>query len=123
MGRRRPLALLALGIMAWGPSGCSDTQSLRPGRTLQVALTEYRLVPQSVRVSAGELTIVAHNYGRLTHNLVVTRGTETTGETKPIPPGHSAELALAVSPGKYLMASTMLADQALGEYGTLIVGG
>jgi hypothetical protein len=88
---------------------------------VQIALTEYRLIPQSIRTPQGELSISVHNYGRLTHNFVVTRGTKTTGSTEPIRPGESAELLVAVTPGKYLMLSTILSDRDLGIYGTLTV--
>jgi uncharacterized cupredoxin-like copper-binding protein len=74
-----------------------------------------------VRATAGRLTIYAHNYGRLTHNLVVTRGTHTTGSTQPIRPGQTSQLVVKLAPGKYLMASTILSDRDLGIYGTLTV--
>ena len=41
--------------------------------------------------------------------------------TKPIAPGQTAQLDAALPPGHYLMASSILSDQALGAYGTLIV--
>ena len=44
-----------------------------------------------------------------------------TGATKPIPPGQSALLTLSLTPGTYMMSSTLLSDEALGEYGTLTV--
>ena len=88
---------------------------------MQIALTEYRLIPQSIRSPQGELAISVHNYGRLTHNFVVTRGTKTAGSTEPIRPGQTAEILLAVTPGKYLMLSTILSDRDLGIYGTLTV--
>lgn len=101
--------------------GCGSTLQAGSARTLQVALSEYRLGPDSVRLSAGQLTIVAHNYGRLTHNLAVSRSGGPGGATKPIAPGQSAELTLTLTPGTYLMSSTLLSDEALGEYGTLSV--
>jgi hypothetical protein len=88
---------------------------------VQIALTEYRLIPQSVRTQRGELVIAVHNYGRLTHNFVVTRGRKTTGSTEPIRPGQTAQLDLELTPGKYLMLSTILSDRDLGIYGTLTV--
>jgi uncharacterized cupredoxin-like copper-binding protein len=107
------LALLA--------GGCGRAQVVASGRTLELGLTEYRLIPQDVRVHAGQLTIFVHNYGRLTHNLVVSRNGQEQGETKPIPPGQGTELTLTLRPGKYLTASTILSDQALGQDGTLTV--
>jgi plastocyanin len=111
------LAAAALCLLA----GCSRTLVLSGNRTLRVALSEYRVNPQNVRVSAGELIIYVVNYGRLTHNLVITHGSQTTDSTTPLPPGQSAELALDLTPGKYLMVSTILSDQTLGAYGTLTV--
>jgi uncharacterized cupredoxin-like copper-binding protein len=109
-------------------SGCGHTEAVGSDRTLYVALSEYRVTPQSVRVSAGPLTVFVHNYGRLTHNLVITLNGQATGTTRPatgttrpIWPGQSAEITLTLTPGTYLMASTILSDQALGQYGTLTV--
>jgi plastocyanin len=101
--------------------GCAHTEVIGSHRTLYVALSEYRLTPQSVRVSAGSLTIFVHNYGRLTHNLVISQGSQAEAGTRPIAPGETAELAITLSPGNYQMASTVLDDQALGAYGTLRV--
>jgi hypothetical protein len=113
------LALIAASIFAVG--GCGHTEAVGAGRTLQMGLTEYRLTPENARVSTGVLTIMVHNYGVLTHNLVVSSNGQTVDSTEPIWPGQSAELSLSLAPGKYLMASTIQSDQALGEYGTLTV--
>ncbi len=86
-----------------------------------MALTEYRLHPQDVRVSAGLLAIFVHNYGRLTHNLTLSIDGLGAGSTGPLLPGQSTELVVYLTPGRYVMASTILSDQALGEYGTLTV--
>ena len=101
--------------------GCAHTEVIGNPRTLYVALSEYRLSPQSVRVSAGPLTIFVHNYGRLTHNLVILLGSLAEASTRPISPGGTAELAITLMPGNYQMASTVLDDQALGAYGSLRV--
>ena len=69
--------------------------------TLQIAVTEYRLKPDSARASAGSLVIVVHNYGRLTHDLVISQNGQTEESTKPLAPGQSAVLSVDLSPGKY----------------------
>jgi hypothetical protein len=102
-------------------TGCGRTTSVGTGHTLQVALNEYRVTPQDVRAPTGLLTISVHNYGRLTHDLVITLNGQTEAATKPIAPGQTEELDAALGPGHYLMASSILSDQALGAYGTLIV--
>jgi hypothetical protein len=118
---RPPLLLLAIAALVLAVGGCGQTTSVGSGRTLQVALNEYRVTPQDVRAPMGLLTIFVHNYGRLTHDLVITRDGQTEAATKPIAPGQTEELDAALGPGHYLMASSILSDQALGAYGTLIV--
>ena len=117
---RAPIAALAAVLLSLA-AGCGQTETIRHARTLFVALTEYRLAPQSVQVSRGPLTIFVHNYGRVTHNLVISRDGQPQASTRPIWPGQTAELTLTLTPGSYLMASTILSDQTLGQYGTLRV--
>jgi plastocyanin len=117
--RASKLALLALASAAI--AGCGHTAGAGSDRTLSVALSEYKIDPSNVRVSAGELIIDVHNYGRLNHDLVISQNGRTTGQIKPLPPGQSAVLAVDLAPGTYSMTSTILSDQALGAYGTLKV--
>jgi hypothetical protein len=102
--------------------GCGHASAVGPTRTLRLALSEYRVVPQSVVAEPGDLTLIVDNDGRLTHNLTITIGGTVVGETPPIMPGASSELLLNLTRGTYVMASTMFSDQALGAYGTLRVG-
>ncbi len=112
------LAGLALATVL---AGCGHTRQVGSTRTVQMSVNEYRLNPQSVDASAGVLAIVVHNYGRLTHNLVVSANGQSVAGTTPIAPGQTAELDLDLAPGTYQMASTILSDEALGAYGTLTV--
>jgi hypothetical protein len=118
-GRRSPLAWLATAVAWLGAGGCGATTHVGSERTLQIALTEYRVTPQDVHASSGPLTVFVHNYGRLSHDLVISLNGLTEISTKPIAPGQTAELDADLSPGTYVMASTILSDQALGAYGTL----
>jgi hypothetical protein len=102
-------------------AACGRTTAVGTGRSLQIALNEYRVSPQDVRAQTGLLTFYVHNYGRLTHDLVISLDGRTEAATKPIAPGQTEELDAALGPGHYLMASSILSDQALGAYGTLIV--
>ena len=128
MGTRPPrpaLALIAVTLLSLGGllAGCGRTTQVGSDRTLQVALTEYHVAPQSVRAPAGTLTILVHNYGRMSHDLVISFDGRSEASTQPIAPGETADLVATLAPGKYLMASTILSDQALGTYGTLVVTG
>ncbi|HEY2258199.1 MAG TPA: hypothetical protein VGH45_00725 [Solirubrobacteraceae bacterium] len=116
---RRSSFLVAAAILLL--AGCGATTRLAANGTLRLALTEYHVQPQSVRAAAGTLFIVVHNYGRLSHNLVISLDGRPQASTKPIPPGQTAQLFASLVPGKYMMSSTILADQALGAYGTLTV--
>jgi Cupredoxin-like domain len=120
---RAPRALLAITLLllAGLVAGCGNTTEVGSTHILQVALTEYHVSPQSVRAPPGTLTIFVHNYGRLSHNLVISLDGHPEASTQAIPPGETTELIANLSPGKYQMASTILSDQALGAYGTLKV--
>jgi hypothetical protein len=102
-------------------AGCAHVQHVGSSRTVDIALSEYRLKPDNIRVTSGYLDIHVRNFGRLTHNLVISSNGQTAGATAPIWPGQGAELTLSLPPGTYSMASTMLSDEALGAYGTLKV--
>ena len=118
---RPTLSLLAAALVALGAAGCGTTSTVAQGGSLQVALNEYRVTPQDVRAQTGLVTMFVHNYGRLTHDLVISQDGQITAATKPIMPGQTEDLDVALTPGHYLMASSILSDQALGAYGTLIV--
>jgi hypothetical protein len=117
--RASKLVLLLAGCVMLG--GCARAHDVGTTRTVSLGLSEYRLTPDSVRVSEGVLNMFVHNYGSLTHNLVVSENGQTTASTKPLYPGQGTELSLDLAPGTYSMASTILSDQALGAYGTLKV--
>jgi hypothetical protein len=121
MTRPRASKLALLAACSVLITGCAQVQRVGASRTVDIALSEYRLRPDSIRVSSGYLDIHVRNFGRLTHNLVISANGQTAGATGPIWPGHSAELTLSLAPGTYSMASTMLSDEALGAYGTLKV--
>jgi hypothetical protein len=114
----RPGTVALLGVAI---AGCGHSASVGADHVLRLALTEYQVVPQKVEVTAGELTILVHNVGKLTHNLVITEGDQQIDGTPPILPGTTGELSVVLTPGDYTIGSTMFSDQALGEYGTLKV--
>ena len=102
-------------------AGCGHTAAVGTSRTIRIALSEYRVNPQSIRSRQGELTLVVENDGRLAHDLAVSSHGRIVGQTPPLQPGGRASLFLSLSAGSYLMTSTLFSDQALGVYGTLTV--
>ncbi|MBV9337904.1 MAG: hypothetical protein JO243_18625 [Solirubrobacterales bacterium] len=118
----RPAAQLGVLILLCASlASCGRTERVGPNRVVRVALTEYRMNPERIEVSAGHLTFLVHNYGRLTHDLAVSQNGKPVGSTPPLAPGHSAKLTLGLARANYLMDSTILSDQDLGIYGSLIV--
>jgi hypothetical protein len=119
---RRALPLwLAAALSATAIAGCGQAARVGTGATVQIALNEYRVTPQKILAGAGTLTLIVHNDGRLTHDLVISQDGQTEASTEPIAPSQTADLEATLSRGQYLMASTILSDQALGAYGTLDV--
>jgi iron uptake system EfeUOB component EfeO/EfeM len=110
--------LLAAALLV---CACSHTEVVGSNRTVQIQLSEYRLQPQSIRVSRGLLTIIVHNHGALDHNLALYQNGQTVDSINPLGPGETSQMTLFLSPGTYSMASTVLSDQSLGAYGTLRV--
>jgi hypothetical protein len=121
MPRAQTALIGVVAGLAMISAGCGSTDVIGSGRQLAVALTEYHLRPQSAEMSAGPVTIVAHNYGRLTHNLVVFENGRPQDSMHPIPPGGSGDLTVYLGAGRYILASTVQSDQALGVFGTLVV--
>jgi plastocyanin len=115
-------AVAALASAALAPAGCGHLHTVRPAGVLRVGLSEYRLTPANVHASPGALTVVAHNFGRLVHNLEVLRNGKLAAATRPIRPGSSARLELTVTGGTYVLASGLFQDESLGMRGTLKVG-
>jgi hypothetical protein len=120
--RRPPLSLLAAALASLCLAACGSGTTVGKDGTLRIALSEYRVIPQDVHTTAGVLTLVVHNYGRLTHDLVISLDGQPEIASRPIGPGQTQVLSAALIPGRYLMASSILSDQALGAYGTLDVG-
>lgn len=118
-GRR--LRLLGAIAAALSLAGCGAGITIPKDGTLRIGLEEYRVVPRSVHTTAGVLTLVVHNYGRLTHDLVISLDGHREIATKPLAPGQTSVLDAALIPGTYMMSSSILDDQALGVYGTLSV--
>jgi hypothetical protein len=118
---RRSLYRLGLVVAATTLAGCSDVVRIGRTRTLGVALSEYRVNPSSTSAPSGVIELVVRNYGRLSHNVVVSGKGHADGATPAIPPGNQATLLLDLTPGVYTISSSILNDAALGIRGTLTV--
>jgi hypothetical protein len=125
----RPRHLAAAPLAALLLAGCGSGQTVRAtDHHLALTLEEYRILPQTVSVPAGPLTIAACNRGILTHNVALERGSLDSDERTTlidIPtllPGRCGSVAAPpLTPGRYLLASTVGNQAVLGMAATLIV--
>jgi len=113
-------ATLALAL-AWVLAGCAHTVRVGNSRHLNVALTEYRITPDTVRAYAGSLTIIVRNVGTRIHDLAISNGNQNEALSPYLTPGASTTLTVDLAPGKYMLRSTVTDDQSLGLWGTLDV--
>jgi uncharacterized cupredoxin-like copper-binding protein len=74
-GRTRLERLIALAILAialLAISGCSSGQPARaPGKEIRVAERDFKIAVARKRVPAGDYTLVVHNKGPDSHELIV----------------------------------------------------
>jgi uncharacterized cupredoxin-like copper-binding protein len=128
-GRAIPLLLVLAALVAIGCGG-AIAYTRAPERRVDVRLDEYRVLPEHIQVTAGSVTITAHNVGRLTHNLVVVQFKRPLGNedekqygqpTKTLFPGETASTRVELKPGKYRLICTISNHDNLGQYAELKV--
>jgi len=138
MGSTKRFTVVALGAAALltGCGGGEPATITDRDAVLRVELTEYRLQPPNVRVQATSVPmrvqLVAHNGGKLTHNLKIEsvepeaeQGTSVQptvyGGTDTAQPGATVAADVFLQPGTYRMTCTLANHDNLGQYGKLIV--
>jgi len=112
--------LLAVAL-AFALTGCAHTIRVGGRRDLHLALTEFRVTPDTVRAYAGPLTITVRNVGTRTHDLAVSLGNQNEVVSPDLAPGATATMTVYLAPGSYMLRSLLSDDQALGLWGTLDV--
>jgi hypothetical protein len=123
----QPLAAALLAALLLTGCGTEQTRQVT-GHRLALTLEEYRILPQTVSVPAGALRITACNRGILTHNVALQRGTldsdertTLTGIPTLLPGRCGSVLTSPLTPGHYLLTSTVGNQAVLGMAATLIV--
>jgi len=128
-GRATAVLLMLAAALAAGCGG-DVKYAHAPDHRVSVRLTEYSITPQNTEVSAGRITLVAHNVGRLTHNLAVVQfDRPKSGEqermygkpTKTLFPGETGSTTVDLKPGKYRLICTLANHDNLGQWGELKV--
>ena len=113
-----PLLLVPLAVAAAAMARPSTTPTSTRA-TVDVKLREWKITPSQRRARAGKITFVAHNTGKLEHELVVIRSNRpadhlplegrdasemgSRGEIDGVMPGNTGRLTLDLRPGKYVL--------------------
>lgn len=113
------LALVAALTAGAGATGGAADASKTSVAKVGVKLVEFKLIPSVKRTSAGKVTFVIRNTGKLTHELVVlktatpagklpTKGMEAVekgrvGKLPSVAPGTTKKLTLKLRAGHYAL--------------------
>lgn len=119
-----PPRLLAIAVAVALPAvaGCGEPDPVAVHeRALRLALSEYRVAPQAVRVRAGRAALVVRNAGTMVHRLQIrTRDrTRALATSPPLRPGETARLIVDLPPGDYVVTCPLERHDTLGEHGTI----
>jgi uncharacterized cupredoxin-like copper-binding protein len=92
------------------------------GKSLPVSETEFKIAAPS-QATAGKVTFVVRNAGKIQHDLVVT-GPGLTGATKTplLASGQTAKLNIVLTAGSYTLYCSVPGHRAAGMQATLTVG-
>ena len=115
---------LALAVAALVVAGCGDAGPLvRDDTSFTVALDDYLLRPQEVRVPKGRrLTVTVVNRGRLGHTFRIrSLNDRNVLAMTTIRPGEQASRGVRLAAGHYTMYCVLANHEELGMYGTLTV--
>jgi uncharacterized cupredoxin-like copper-binding protein len=111
----------------------ASTTSTTTAATVNVKLREWKITPSKTSEPAGRVTFVAHNYGKLEHELVVIRSnhpanalpregrdaseTGSQGEIGGVMPGRTGRVTLDLRPGRYVLICNRSDHEGHYEHG------
>jgi uncharacterized cupredoxin-like copper-binding protein len=113
--------------------GATGNTASTGARTVDVQLGEMFVRPNRATVSAGKVTFVAHNSGRMVHELMVERAPlKFDGPGRPnekarlgmienMTPGASGKMTLRLRPGTYQLFCNVPGHYAAGQHTTFTV--
>jgi plastocyanin len=120
---RRLIVLLVTGpCLVLGIAACNDGEVAKvQGTTVSLTQSDYRIVPQRVRVKPGRITFVVRNGAHLPHNWQIRGRGRLRGRIATLLPGAAGRLTVRLKRGTYRMYCGVGHHEELGEYGTVSV--
>ena len=90
------------------------------GGQIAIALVEYEMKPNKIRVRPGAVTFMLRNKGRFAHNFHV-EGSGVDAHADKFSPGRTVRLELVLQEGEYKISCPLSNHDQRGMHGTLIV--
>ena len=90
------------------------------GGQIEIALMEYEMKPNKIRVKPGAVTFVLRNEGRFAHNFHV-EGPGVEAHAEKFSPGRTVRLEVTLQEGDYKISCPLSNHDQRGMHGTLVV--
>jgi hypothetical protein len=120
---RAAAAGLAAGLATVALAGCATTSATYNSPLLALKVTEFQIMPESVKMAPGSIRIRLTNDGVLVHEVAIANADgKILGQTGAVFPGHTAlSRVFTVTPGTYRVYDPGANYADLGAYGSLSV--
>lgn len=90
------------------------------GGQIEIALMEYEMKPNKIRVKPGAVTFVLRNEGRFAHDFHV-EGPGVEAHAQKFSPGRAVRLEVTLREGEYKISCPLSNHDQRGMHGTLVV--
>lgn len=90
------------------------------GGQIEIALLEYEMKPNKIRVKPGAVTFVLRNEGRFAHDFHV-EGPGVEAHAAKFSPGRTVRLEVSLQEGEYKISCPLSNHDERGMHGTLVV--
>jgi uncharacterized cupredoxin-like copper-binding protein len=118
-----PFATFAVLALTVAGCGSSDAVAVDDAAPVAIAMSEFKLAPQDVRVAAGPRSFEIRNEGTIVHRFEL-RGADLRRRLalgRPLRPGASETLQVELAPGSYVIRCAQERHNTLGEHGIVTV--
>jgi hypothetical protein len=120
---RIPVACLLVLALTVAGCGAPEEVAVAGAVPVPIELSEFRLVPQDLRIEPGRRTFEVRNAGTIVHRFELRSedGSRRLVLGRPLRPGQSETITVQLAPGTYLMRCAQERHNTLGEHGTIDV--